>query len=140
SREPFTEVYFIVKDKSNRIYTCTDNGLYIYDDVISSNISTVYFEGKIVTSCCIDGENGFWVTTRDDGVYYLPDFAIRHFEIQNESFRKPLCIISDSENLVYTGYVSGLITQIKSSVEKTIYTSPPGKKVYNLFVGENRKL
>ena len=27
----FTEIYFMLKDKSNRLYACTDKGLYIYD-------------------------------------------------------------------------------------------------------------
>ena len=136
----FTEIYFMLKDKSNRIYACTDKGLYIYDDVISSEAFSIYFEDKIVTSCCIDRENGFWVTTRDYGVYYLSDFAIKHFEIAGGMFEKPVCLTSDFKSSVYAAYASGLITQISGSVEKIIYTSPPSKKVYNLFLEEQSKL
>lgn len=136
----FTEIYFMLKDKSNRIYACTDKGLYIYDDVISSEAFSIYFEDKIVTSCCIDRENGFWVTTRDYGVYYLSDFAIKHFEIAGGMFEKPVCLTSDFKSSVYAAYASGLITQISGSVEKIIYTSSPSKKVYNLFLEEQSKL
>ncbi len=136
----FTEIYFMLKDKSNRIYACTDKGLYIYDDVISSEACSIYFEDKIITSCYFDRENGFWVTTRDYGVYYLPDFALKHFEIDGGMFEKPICLTSDFKSSVYAAYASGLITQISGSHEKIIYTSPPSKKVYNLFLEEKGKL
>ena len=136
----FSEIYFLTKDKSNRIYACTDNGLYVYNDIVLSDVYTVYLNGKVVTGCCEDNENGFWMATRDYGLYYLPNFSVKHLDVNTNQPAKPMCLVNNMKNTVYAGYWNGVVTEINNSIEKVVYRSPPSKKIYNLFLANNNKL
>jgi ligand-binding sensor domain-containing protein len=136
---PFSNVYFL-NVENDHVYVCTDNGLYIFNDIVHSVSYTAYFTGQFVTGFCTDNENGYWITTRDNGVYYSPDFAIKTIEAADKKLVKPMCLIHDFEHTVYAGYWSGEVTQINNQAEEIIYDSPPSKKIYNLYRESSQKI
>jgi ligand-binding sensor domain-containing protein len=134
----FTNIYFL-KVENDHVYACTDNGLYVFSDIVHSDSYTAYFTGQFVSGFCKDNENGYWITTRDNGVYYSPDFAVKYVQPADRRFVKPMSLIHDLDHTVYAGYWSGVVTQISGQVEKIMHVSPSSKKVYNLYLDNNQR-
>jgi hypothetical protein len=73
------EVYHFFEDSQNRLWMSMKlGGLRIYEpnDQFPTGKFTEHFTGKAVTKAFEDNAGGTWVSTLNDGIYYLPKYTI----------------------------------------------------------------
>lgn len=54
---------------NKKLYLSTSEGLFIFN--ADYTLDKKYLVGSVVTSAAVDFENGIWITTKNDGVYYF---------------------------------------------------------------------
>lgn len=124
SNVPF-EVSFLMKEKnSKRIWVGTANGVYCYDDENFNSLSQHYLEKKSVSGITCDNEGGYWFTTLNDGVYYLPSDAVHGIFFSEEFLQKPLCFTLAGSSSAYAAYNGGALVELKEGKGKMIYRPP----------------
>lgn len=118
------------KDKENRIWINKLNeGTYVYAD-LNFEKELYHFLPKLsVTSVCQDVDGGYWITTLEDGVFYIPSLGF-NFMDQNSglSANKVLSIALMQDNLycLTSNFALDkfeLPSQKKIGFEKLIYST-----------------
>lgn len=73
----------IFKDQQSRVWVNThSNGTALYDTLKTNSKPRRFLENRSVTSVFEDKEHGFWLTTLEDGLYYIPSL---NFEFINQT-------------------------------------------------------
>ena len=83
-----------VDDHSN-LWACTFNGLYFFEKGQLTQRPIKYFNEQVFTYIVQDVEGGYWASTTESGVYYIPSFKIQTLDLNNQ--------ISDNEHFVSVG-------------------------------------
>jgi hypothetical protein len=118
---PF-EVTFLMKEKRNdRLWVGTANGVYCYDNGSFLQPTQHYLETKSISGIMGDREGGYWFTTLEDGIYYLPGDAIHGIYFAEEYLQKPLCLAKGMGSTGYAGYRGGALVELKGGRGKMIY-------------------
>ncbi|HEX6432545.1 MAG TPA: histidine kinase [Niastella sp.] len=72
-----------------------------------------YFTKSFCTSIIKDQENGYWITTQEEGVYYLPNLSFYtlsgHPDLLNKN---ALCIGQTHSNIIAAGFANGNFYEI----------------------------
>ncbi len=74
-----------IKTKDGFVWLVTDIGIYkgtIEEDLFRTE--QIFFEGRYTTQVVEDSRNNYWVTTTRDGVYVIPNIALRKFKLDND--------------------------------------------------------
>jgi ligand-binding sensor domain-containing protein len=81
-----TEILNVYKETSSKMWVCTRNGLYYFEN----NIQKRHFlKNNSVTSVGKDFEGNYWVTTLNNGIYLVPSFNVFQEKIKiNRAVRK----------------------------------------------------
>ena len=74
-----------------------------------------------------DREGGYWITTINDGVYYLVNEAVKNI-FTNDQLKSPLALTKDKYN-IYAGYFSGSLTKINTNELSKIIDDSSGKYI-----------
>ncbi len=126
---PF-EVSFLMKEKTtSRLWVGTSNGVYCYDNANFTSPSQHYLEKKSITGITCDNEGGYWFTTLEDGIYYLPGDVVHGIVFNEEYLQKPLCLGAGNSKNIYAAYRGGALVELKEGKGKLIYL-PAGEKEY----------
>ncbi|HEY8898406.1 MAG TPA: histidine kinase, partial [Niastella sp.] len=73
----------------------------------------VYFSKSFCTSIYKDQENGYWITTAGDGVYYLPNLSFYTLSAHPGMLNKnALCIGNSHVNSIAAGFANGNFYEI----------------------------
>lgn len=110
----------IYADRQGRIWVSGYNaGVALLDSALIS--SKVYFSGKTITSIFQDSEFGYWFSTIDDGVYYIPNLNRKTLfppSLQGTKKIKNICIAREKPHTsLFAADQSGALYKI---VGKTI--------------------
>ena len=71
----------IYKDKSGRLWVnVLNSGTKVFESVDSSKLIYHFLPNLSVTSVIQDTDNGFWITTLEDGLYYLPSLNLNFLD------------------------------------------------------------
>ncbi|MEN8121215.1 MAG: two-component regulator propeller domain-containing protein [Bacteroidota bacterium] len=103
------EIIWFSKDQYNRYWVSLRNGgVYRFDnDEFISKNSKFFLKNKDVSSILIDKEKGYWFSTLNDGVYFLPSFELNHIpETKNKNV---LNIAQSNEKLLISLYEAELM-------------------------------
>lgn len=68
-----TEILQLYIEHKNKIWICTRNGLYLYENQV---LKKPYFQGDIISNITKDFEGSYWVSTLKNGIYYVPSFDV----------------------------------------------------------------
>jgi hypothetical protein len=93
----------IIKCKNGFVWLVTDSG--IYKGTITSDtfvVDNVLFEGSYATQILEDSRTNNWVTTIRDGVYVMPNIALRKFNLDNDAKVTAMTKYNDSTLLFGT--------------------------------------
>ncbi|MFA6924521.1 MAG: histidine kinase [Bacteroidales bacterium] len=106
-------ITWLSKDIENNIWlSIYKNGLHCYRKGDFDNPPENYFPGKSVSSTLIDNEKGMWVTTLDDGVYYIPSLKIQNYFDEKNTDNNVNCIIFKKNNSFKAGKSNGILMSI----------------------------
>lgn len=92
-----------IKSKEGAIWLVTDMGIYI-GTIEEDRFRTkqLFFEGSYTTQMTKDSRNNFWVTTVRNGVYVIPNIALRAFNLENDATITAMTKYNDSTLLFGT--------------------------------------
>ena len=112
---------------------CTGNqdGLTIINN---KGKTETYFKGKAVSSVCEDNEGGYWISTLDNGVLFIPDFNIRHYNMASGLISENVTRINGIDNNhIIAGHKKSKITIMTNHKFETLdlYDENPGGEGLN---------
>ncbi|MDD5569683.1 MAG: histidine kinase [Bacteroidales bacterium] len=132
-------ITWLNKDYENNIWLSVyKNGLYFYRKGNFNNSPENYFPEKTVTTTLIDKEKGLWVTTLEDGAFYIPSHKIRNYFDENTSDNNVNCIFVEKNNSFKAGKDNGIIMSIEKN--KLLFEQIPDKVKSNIYCLYNNKL
>ncbi len=72
--------------KNNFLWFCTEQGVlvYKYDDEKLIYVRT-FFKGTAVTSVIKDRNNNYWFTTKEEGIYIMPNIYIEKYDLKENT-------------------------------------------------------
>jgi signal transduction histidine kinase/ligand-binding sensor domain-containing protein len=125
-------------DHEDRLWTgYFNNGVNIFnDETLQHPISLKTLTKLSVTSVIQDYENGFWISTLDQGVFYFPNLTIQNYYPPNDI---RVSAIGYAGNEVYLGNYGGEVFRMnqKGVMQKINQGVAP---ISSLFIDSERKL
>jgi len=128
-------------------------GVSIYD--LHGKLIRSFLAGKSVTKLLADHENGFWISTLNDGVFYARNTLVMNFTPLSRENDWIHSLVKDADGKIWIGYYNGNVDVIERHTLRNIYrpqvqkpalvtTDPPGKtvfyssdlRVYNVTAGD----
>jgi hypothetical protein len=119
----------------NELWLCTNTGLIPYE-ATTNTLTKVYFENTRITDIVKDIDGGYWVSSVDRGLFYIPNMDIRQTKLSDYNAHR-ICI--GPENTIFVGLGNGDIFHLAS--DKTIIQKLPTKfmsEVEFLFYEEEK--
>ncbi len=126
-------IYF---DENNQLWVGTYSGLYHLTS-LNDSVPSPYLPHDFISCINNDNENGKWITTVNNGMYYLADKKIKSYFFNESELNEPLCLTKD-ENMVYAGFWSGKLIKINSAGYKIIYSAEPGNYLSRVFATDEK--
>ena len=103
---------WISTDKLNNLWLGTRNGIYCYHNLNISNTPTKYLKGQSVSSALSDSEGGYWFSTLQNGVYYLPNICSKTLKKTNGLKSNIVTALEHDSTTLWIGsnhnYIQGL--------------------------------
>lgn len=109
------DVNSIFCESDSTFWLCTRNqGLVRVSNFLSSRMTIEkFFPNIFCTAIMKDHENGYWISTYGDGVYYLPNLDFRSIPGERGIYtREVRCITTWGDNRVAAGFTDGNILEI----------------------------
>jgi len=132
------DIIWFSKDKNGNYWlSIRDNGIKSFSNTdFNSGSFSWFLKDKEISSVLIDKENGYWFTTLNNGIYYLPSKEIKTVEIATKK-SKNVFSLGVSENNVFLGLEEKQIIAYNKNFDKidqkfTFYRDEvPLKMVYH---------
>ena len=121
-------VFTLMKDNQQNVWAGSENGIYFIDKNNLKTFSNHYLEQNSVTCILQDHEGGYWFTTLNNGVYYMPGYGIKGIPFNQGLLQKPTCLTTDYLTSIYAGCWNGAMVQIGNGQTRLIYY--PGSGLY----------
>jgi ligand-binding sensor domain-containing protein len=105
----------VVYEKEN-IWLCTNNGLYIYN-LRLNRFTQHYFSNIRISDLQIDQEGGYWISSVEKGLMYVPDWQLKKFNLSQFNLNR----VSYLNNKIWVGSGDGTIFKVNPSgiIEKS---------------------
>jgi ligand-binding sensor domain-containing protein len=75
---------------------------------------------KIITGLCYDNENGLWVATEGNGIYYFPFGNFLYYTPANGLSESRISCVAKADGKVFCGHLDGSISILKDKSVKSI--------------------
>lgn len=111
----FSNINAIFYENDSTIWLCTrDLGLICIKNFLTPNVKVhSFFDKSFCTSIIKDQENGYWITTYGDGVFYLPNLCFYSLSTYPGLIGKnALCIKALDKHHIAAGFADGNILKI----------------------------
>ncbi len=103
----------LVECPDQKIWACTMNGLYLLSNSDEIKVIRSYLENVYVSNIAKDREGAYWVTTINDGVYYLNNNSIQHYFLDTP-LQIPQALTQDKSH-IYAGYFPPGISKLNTA-------------------------
>lgn len=113
-------IFALLEDDNQNLWVGSEEGVFYYEKKDWKNFSKLFLKGNMISAIFQDNENGYWFTTLENGVFYLPDDKIKSIEF-SDSIKKPTSLATDFISKLYIGCWTGAIVEMKNQKVKTIY-------------------
>lgn len=115
----------LFKDPENNIWVASrDSGVRVHDPATGQLLYS-FLQDKIVTWVQSDAEGGIWLTTLNDGVFYIPSFSIKCLRSTVFFKNKRINDIHGLGNNIYLGYYQNQrITQVNYTDNLMLHVNP----------------
>ena len=125
------EIISVYQDIESHLWLCTTKGLYEFPKPGNFLEHNHYLADQYVSDIIQDKEKGFWITTIDDGVYYMVTNKINNY-FTNKKNKVALSMTSDDSH-VYASYFTGEIAKMNSSGYTEIIKSTSDKLISQIY-------
>ena len=116
-REMSSRIIWLSRDRDNMIWVCPFNrGAIALDEKnLMGPIVHSYLNHNSVSSVLHDKEGGFWFSTLDDGVFYLPSHNTVSYVYPNDLPDNQILRVETGENEIFLGTGNGFLSVIKNN-------------------------
>lgn len=107
--------YNYLKSTDNKLWGCSNKGLVLLQP---SNEFFILLPEKRISDIIIDKEGNKWISTLDNGLYFLPNYKVKHKTFEDNETNTPknyLRIIKGPNNTLFAGNNLGTILQLDTS-------------------------
>jgi ligand-binding sensor domain-containing protein len=135
---------FIHEEKNGSILLSTYQGAFWYDDARFENRHAIQqLNNKVVTSVWVDKENGMWLGTEGQGLYYIPFREFKYYTAQNGLPDSRITCTAAKDSIVISAHATGVISLLYKDTIKIIrpsYDNEPVQTphIINLFNYKNQ--
>lgn len=97
--EPVINTY---RDSKNSIWLCTEQkGAFRLNDRQQTKVQKTFFPGDVVSCIFEDSDHGYWFTTINNGIHYIPSLKFGHFNRESGLSAVKVYNVAVSENKLY---------------------------------------
>jgi hypothetical protein len=122
----------IAEDCEHHLYVSTFKGLFKFDINLNPTTKLCYLPNEYITGTVEDNEGGIWISTLNNGVFYLNSTPINNYHFRTDEYKEPLCLTTDLRN-VFAGFWNGRIVEFNANSFKSIYDSQDKEFVNRLY-------
>jgi len=127
------QILSLYKDKENKLWVGTNDGIYYYKNGIENKPLHVLPEIS-VSSVLEDQEGSIWISTLNDGIYRIASKEVLILPNINTSKKININSIShDQNNSIWTTYSNGTIEKITLDKRQLFPLSDEVKEAYNIY-------
>jgi ligand-binding sensor domain-containing protein/anti-sigma regulatory factor (Ser/Thr protein kinase) len=108
-------INYLFCENDSILWVCTrEQGLLRISNYLTPHaVTRSFFSNSFCTSIIKDKENGYWITTHGDGVYYLPNLSFYAItSLPNSNTKNALCIRPVNERQLCAGFADGYLIKI----------------------------
>jgi len=136
-----SNTYFINTSVTNNdFWLCTSDGVYELN-VAERKTGKGFLRGKRITDVVSDKEQNIWVSTLDEGLYFIPNKNFQKLDITLQTSKTQLNFnsIAISENgHLFVGTSNGKIVEFNTKKEQAfVYDSKTDMEVEYIYLNEN---
>jgi sensor histidine kinase YesM len=132
-----SDVINLFEDDKKNVWACTMKGLYKFSKQGNYVEYELLLAEKYISNIFKDCENGYWITTLDDGIYYLVNTDVANY-FNNDKLISPLCLTADKSS-IYASYFSGTIAKINTTKQELITTDSSGKYIDCIYYDDSNE-
>ena len=122
-----SEILNLLETPDHELWVSTAKGIYVFYQPGNYSAYYHYLKDKYIAGIARDKEGGYWISTIDDGVYYLLNSAVKNY-ITDHKLKSPLALTQD-RSAIYAGYFSGSLAKINTEHIKFIINDSSDKHI-----------
>ena len=115
------KILSLIKDNKENIWAGTEDGVFLFDQIGFKSQSFHYLDNNYITCILQDHEGGYWFTSLNSGVFYMPGYGIKGIPFNQGRFQKPTCLTNDFLSSVYAGCWNGTLVRMNGGETKVVY-------------------
>jgi hypothetical protein len=132
--------FYGIHTTEERMWLCTSNGLYKLDNEAKKSVEKLLPNSR-VTKIVQDKEGGCWISTLDDGLFYMPNQSMQHSRFKNfEGITSKFIslAIADDGNL-FAGTSHGTIIEYDAALKPIrVYKGNNNVEVEYIYLHNNQ--
>lgn len=135
SRNPFLALYV---DNQQRLWVgCFNDGVEVFtDETMKKSFRLGSLADLSVSSVLQDREDGMWLSTLDQGVFYFPNLTVQNYQFPNKT---KISAVAEAADKVYIGNYDGeVFSMMENGKTKVVHRGAP--PINNLFVDRQGSL
>jgi len=108
-------INYVFCENDSTLWICSNNmGLVCIKNFLTSHLSVrAFFKKSNCTSIIKDQENGYWIPTRGDGVYFLPNLNFYTFPNSRDIINQnAICIRTLNKQFLVAGLADGNVIKL----------------------------
>lgn len=83
-----------------------------------------FLSGQSVTNFLIDHEGGYWFTTLDSGVFYIPNPSTTYYNSSKNNYHHVSSLVKTNANELLIGFKNGTLSSISGSKKRFDFAPP----------------
>jgi ligand-binding sensor domain-containing protein len=125
SGEEKTAIIHLIERKDRSIVSASYDGVTVYKNDNLQKVKTIQrLRNKITTGICIDKEDGTWVTTEGQGLFYIPHQIFSYYTLENGLPESKISCIGIHGSNAALGHLDGKISILYEDSIETIAINP----------------
>ncbi len=94
------EILQLYIEKQNKIWICTRNGLFLYEN---QKLKKRFFQNEAISNMTQDFEGNYWIATLRNGAYYVPSFDVFVDNLNHANPLKLNCVSINANKEIWVG-------------------------------------
>ena len=133
------QIISLVKDFDDNLWVgYFQNGVARYQSFADTNpLRFPFLNSKSVTCILQDTQKGYWASTLEDGVYYIPEFVFFNQTISNHTKIKT---VFSKDGLIFIGDDAGLMSILDESGKLIVQKRFNKLSILSIFVDSNKNI
>lgn len=128
-----SQIIFISKDRENRLWVNARNkGARVFKGLDVKQPLYHFLDGFSVSSVCQDSDDGYWLSTLENGIYYMPSMRFNYLDRNSGLFSNKVHSLAFVNDRLYFSTADNSLSCLDANSGKLINTKKMNFPVANL--------